>query len=101
LYGTDTGCAGGDNADLTVTPADIFTTVLGPLANNGGLLTASGDPAWTHALLLGSPAINGGYGLFCPTTDQRGVARPVGLWCDIGAVESPFGYLIYLPLIMR
>jgi len=101
LFGDGTGCAATGLSDITVTPANIFTTVLGPLADNGGPLTASGDPAWTHALLVSSPAINGGYSLFCPLTDQRGVARPVGLWCDIGAVESPFGHLIYLPVVTK
>ncbi len=55
---------------------------LGPLAANGG-------PTLTHALLSGSPAIDGG--LTCPSSlvDQRGVSRPQGAACDIGAVEGP------------
>jgi hypothetical protein len=54
---------------------------LGPLQNNGG-------STWTHALLPNSPAIN-----TIPTdncaiaTDQRGVSRPQGSGCDIGAFE--------------
>jgi len=54
---------------------------LGPLTNNGG-------PTLTHALLPGSIAIDagscsgGGVG-----TDQRGIARPQGFACDIGAFE--------------
>lgn len=39
----------------------------------------------THALLIDSPAINKGYD--CPDTDQRGIARPQGDKCDIGAYE--------------
>jgi hypothetical protein len=54
--------------------------MLGPLANNGG-------PTWTHALLTGSPAIDAGDNGSCPATDQRGVARPQGSSCDIGAYE--------------
>lgn len=54
---------------------------LGPLADNGG-------PTLTHALLLGSIAIDVGD---CAggtiTTDQRGVPRPQGRSCDIGAFE--------------
>jgi hypothetical protein len=55
---------------------------LGPLQVN-----APGDTA-THALLTGSDAIdagdcNGG----AITTDQRGVSRPQGAVCDIGAYE--------------
>jgi hypothetical protein len=56
------------------------------------------------ALLPGSPAIDAGYGLVCSMfpvdgVDQRGVARPIGLGCDIGAYEAPMW--LFLPLIMR
>jgi predicted outer membrane repeat protein len=53
---------------------------LGPLADNGG-------PTQTMALLPGSPAINAGTNNDCPETDQRGVTRPQGSQCDIGAYE--------------
>lgn len=55
---------------------------LGPLADNGG-------PTLTHALLTGSPASDVIPALpTCPLPiDQRGVARPQDLACDIGAVE--------------
>ena len=55
---------------------------LGPLADNGG-------PTKTHALLPGSPVFDAG-SPNCPpppATDQRGVARPQGQVCDIGAFE--------------
>lgn len=55
--------------------------LLGPLANNGG-------PTDTHALLAGSPALNAGNNATCLATDQRGVTRPQGPACDIGAYES-------------
>jgi CSLREA domain-containing protein len=65
-------------------PGDLNNTdpLLGPLADNGG-------PTPTHALLAGSPAIDAG-SPDCPppTTDQRGVARPQGTACDIGAFEA-------------
>jgi parallel beta-helix repeat protein len=57
--------------------------LLGSLANNGG----SGSTQ-TLALLAGSPAINAGNNSVCPKTDQRGVARPQGGVCDIGAYEA-------------
>ncbi|HEY9741316.1 MAG TPA: choice-of-anchor Q domain-containing protein, partial [Coleofasciculaceae cyanobacterium] len=57
--------------------------LLGSLANNGG----SGSTQ-TLALLAGSPAINAGNNSVCPKTDQRGVARPQGGVCDIGAFEA-------------
>ncbi len=57
--------------------------LLGPLAFNGG-------PTPTHALLDGSPAADAGV-IPCPppATDQRGVGRPQGFRCDIGAYEAP------------
>jgi len=39
-------------------------------------------------LLPGSPAINAGYDPSCPPVDLRGVPRPQGAHCDIGAFES-------------
>ena len=41
----------------------------------------------THMLLIGSPAINAGTASGCPSTDQRGFARPQGSGCDIGSIE--------------
>jgi beta-glucanase (GH16 family) len=61
--------------DLIVSDAGI-----GPLGENGG-------PTWTHALLPDSPALDAADDLVCPATDQRGVLRPQGLYCDIGAFE--------------
>ena len=79
LVGAGTGCAHNGPGDRAVTPAIVFTKVLGPLQDNGG-------PTQTHALRAGSPASDAG-GTQCPTTDQRGVSRPSGGACDIGAVE--------------
>jgi hypothetical protein len=69
--------------------------LLGPLANNGG-------PTLSFALLGGSPAIDGGDNAGCPFTDQRGIVRPQGALCDIGAFElvKPT-FRLYLPLIVR
>jgi len=73
-----------DNTCQLTQPSDkpnVSNPLLGPLQNNGG-------PTQTHALLPGSPAIDAVTG-GCPppTTDQRGVARPQGAACDIGAYE--------------
>lgn len=59
---------------------DIRNTdpLLGPLQNNGG-------PTLTHALLAGSPAINGGDTTDSPGEDQRGFLRTDRN--DIGAFE--------------
>jgi hypothetical protein len=53
---------------------------LGPLQNNGG-------PTDTLALEAGSQALDAGTNAGCPPTDQRGVTRPQGPACDIGAFE--------------
>ena len=57
-------------------------------------LAANGGPTLTRALLTGSPAINAGNPAGCLTaaggalsTDQRGLTRPSGGRCDIGAFE--------------
>jgi hypothetical protein len=55
--------------------------LLGPLQDNGGFTQ-------TMALLPDSPAINAADDGNCPSTDQRGVARPQGSHCDIGAYEA-------------
>jgi len=51
-------------------------------------LAANGGPTQTHALLAGSPAIDAG-SPDCPPPffDQRGIVRPQGAACDIGAFE--------------
>jgi SdrD B-like domain len=96
LVGAGTGCPSNGSGDLTVDPAAVFTTVLGPLQNNGG-------PTQPHALLPRSLAIDAGT-RECPsvdsaplTTDQRGTPRPIdgngdGIpACDIGAIEFQEG----------
>ena len=45
-----------------------------------------GTPPY-HALYPDSPAIDAGNAATCPATDERGVARPQGSGCDIGAYE--------------
>jgi len=66
------------------TPADLkgMSPHVGPLQNNGGLTE-------THALLLRSPAIDKIPRKACDTIsiDQRGISRPQGSACDIGAFE--------------
>lgn len=70
-------------------PGDLVNAglALGPLQNNGG-------PTQTIALLAGSAAIEAGDPAGCADgegndlpVDQRGVARPQGARCSIGAFE--------------
>jgi hypothetical protein len=67
------------NADTTDNFLVANAMVAPTLALNGGLTR-------THALLAGSPAINAGAS--CLATDQRGISRPQGAACDIGAYEA-------------
>ncbi len=74
------------SSDSTCTLAAIADRIntpvpLGPLALNGGT-------THSHALPDGSIAADSG-GFGCPPTDQRGIARPQGARCDIGAYEAP------------
>jgi hypothetical protein len=80
------GFPGGTNI-ITTTPR------LGTLGDYGG---------WTQTIPLqaGSSAIDTGNDVACPATDQRGVIRPQGAHCDIGAFEKQV-YSIYLPLILK
>jgi hypothetical protein len=66
-------------------PQHTTDPLLGPLADNGGLTQ-------TLALLPGSPALDAGDDATCASLpvsslDQRGVVRPQGAHCDIGAYE--------------
>jgi len=73
---------------------DLVNTnpLLGPLANNGG-------PTQTMALIPNSLAIDAGNNAVCAASvggptygaggfDQRGVMRPQGVYCDVGAFEA-------------
>lgn len=78
---------GGGNLDdgttcgFGLTSLSNTNPVLGPLADNGGLtLTLLPQP--------GSPAIDAITCTNAPADDQRGVPRPQGPQCDIGAVEA-------------
>jgi hypothetical protein len=89
-YNLDSGTTCGFSAASDQSNAD---PLLGPLADNGG-------DTLTHALPGDSPAVDQGHCMAGITTEQRGVGRPQGATCDIGAFEFGGGG-IYLPIIMR
>lgn len=70
-----------DSCNPTASDTIVWDALIAPLADNGG-------PTLTHALLPGSPALDAGDDAACSATDQRGVARPQGAHCDIGAYEA-------------
>jgi CSLREA domain-containing protein len=71
----------GNNCPGTQADPLLDTPPLNTPADNGGSTK-------TIALMTGSPAIDAGNVEFCPTADQRGVIRPQGAACDIGAYEA-------------
>jgi hypothetical protein len=77
LLGNDTNCTfASQSSDKVNKPAK-----LGPLHANGG-------PTQTMAVLTGSPALNAIPKAACALpTDQRGIKRPQGPACEIGAFE--------------
>lgn len=80
LVGSDSGCGFmPGEGDTTGTKAQPIDPKLGGLAVNGGTTA-------TEALLPDSPAIDAAGGP-CPPVDQRGVPRPRGASCNIGAYE--------------
>jgi hypothetical protein len=72
---SDSSCGLSDPTDVENTDAQ-----LGSLQNNGGQ-TDTQAPGPT------SRAIDAALSSACPSTDQRGIARPQGAGCDIGSVE--------------
>jgi predicted outer membrane repeat protein len=78
---------GGGNLSYpdTTCPGINADPILGPLQDNGG-------PTWTMALGPGSAATDAGIDATCAADpvnglDQRGITRPQGPHCDIGAYE--------------
>lgn len=89
-----------DGSSGVLIPTNL-SDILSPLADNGGLTQ-------THALVVGSPAID--LDVECSTgltEDQRGEPRPIGVGCDAGSFEgsinpdngSAFLSAIYLLLL--
>ncbi len=76
---------GAGNCSTYLTNGDLLQTdpkldPLGP-ADHGGLTP-------TYALAPGSPALDAAVKVACPAEDQRGLSRPGGAACDIGAYEE-------------
>lgn len=92
----------GNSPDGTISVTINRTNCLGSPTENGldplmsgGVLPGGVGPAFAaqwmsydYNLQTGSPAINAGNNTACPATDLRGVPRPQGTTCDIGAYEA-------------
>ena len=89
LVGDRTGCSfspsgAGDILGTATAPVDPR---LGPLAGNGGPTPTHAPGDGSRAIDAGDPGAPGSGGTACEATDQRGVSRPQGSRCDIGAYE--------------
>jgi len=73
-YSITPECPGGAVGCINADP------LLDPLRDNGGFAPSMRPQ-------VGSPAIEAGNATNCPAFDQRGILRPQGAQCDIGAVE--------------
>jgi predicted outer membrane repeat protein len=90
-YGTITDGGGNLSFPDATCPGINADPLLGPLRDNGG-------PTWTMALAPSSAAIDAADDATCAADpvnnrDQRGVVRPQGVHCDIGAFERPIKWL--------
>ncbi|MGQ0621509.1 MAG: choice-of-anchor Q domain-containing protein [Panacagrimonas sp.] len=72
-------------SDLTATSDGTDPTALANIL--APTLEDNGGPTRTHALVEDGPAVDAA-GNECSNADQRGVARPQGIACDIGAFEA-------------
>lgn len=79
--GNSPGVEGFAPGATDIVPAVALAQIVGPLKNNGGA-------TFTHALMPGSPALDAApVDSDCPANDQRGITRPQGGGCDVGAFE--------------
>ncbi len=93
---SDSVVQGGCPARSICTHIVTADPLLGVLGDYGGFCQ-------TSPLLPGSSAIDEGNDGVCPANDQRGVTRPQGAHCDIGAYElvQLLTNRVYLPLVAR
>jgi uncharacterized repeat protein (TIGR01451 family) len=108
LLGENTGCTlTAASGDVVGTGAAPINPLLQALADNGSAVMAGANiPGFatpmviqTRAVFTGSPALNAantatpldGASGRCEATDQRGLPRPGGVACDMGAFEDQTG----------
>jgi len=82
--------------NISSTPVVMYCDIQGGYAGEGninadpllGSLGTYGGSTQVFPLLPGSAAIDSGRNVTCASTDQRGISRPQGTHCDMGAFES-------------
>jgi hypothetical protein len=79
--------------DGSCSPMLMGDPLLETLADNRG-------PTQTMAIPGNSPAFNAGDNPTCESVDQRGISRPQGADCDIGAFEREY-HSVFLPLLLK
>jgi hypothetical protein len=98
IFWGNTAAAGAQvTNDGTSAPTITFSDVDGGYSGTGNInsdpflgdLGYYGSSTLVLPLLSGSPAINAGEDATCAATDQRGLIRPQGTHCDMGALEIP------------
>jgi hypothetical protein len=91
-----------EDAALCALAGERTGVITGVEARLGGL-AYNGGPTRTHALYRTSPARDAGtctdMDFKLVTLDQRGVSRPQGAGCDMGAFEGE--PMLYLPIMVR
>ncbi len=94
-----------NNSIVALNTAPSSPNLYGPPVTGGSHNLVGGDPGLdptglqdnggatgTIALVKGSSAIDAANAESCPATDQRGVIRPQGNGCDIGAYEVEYEF---------
>ncbi len=91
-FANDVTCFQGKSAPNQANDPAFRDPQLLPPGDNGG-------PTSTMAIPVSSPARDGGTTAGCPSSDQRGVGRPQGASCDIGAFELVAALRVYPTLL--
>lgn len=88
--GSPASFSGGHNIEDTTPTQCMMSSALGDEVGVNpqlGELQDNGGPTDTEAIMSTSSALDAGSNAVCPSVDQRGVTRPQGAACDVGAYE--------------
>jgi hypothetical protein len=91
LIQTTGGCAIGGDLTGNIIGQDPRLAIL---LNNGGFSKTHALRDTSPAIDAGNPAAPGSGGFACAASDQRGILRPLGTTCDIGAFERTTAFSV-------